>query len=80
MNAPWWNGEPDQHHGNPHSGGAGVPYICTVCDWQARGGIAALEHHVSTGHEVRGRHWPESWPDAQFSGDPRRLWKGNQHD
>lgn len=72
MNAKHWNGEPGPEH-DPNVGGVGVPYVCTQCDWHARGGIHALEHHVMTGHAVRGKHWPQSWPDAIFSADDRRA-------
>lgn len=72
MDAPHWNGEPDEQHGNPHAGGSGIPYICTQCSWTGRGGVSAAEHHVNTGHDVRGRRWPASWPNAVFTGAERR--------
>lgn len=71
MDAKHWNGEPDAHHGNPHAGGSGIPYVCRGCAWTGRGGVKALEHHVNTGHAVRGKHWPASWPNAQFSAVPK---------
>jgi hypothetical protein len=66
-----WTGEPGPEH-DPSASGDGLPYVCVSCDWQARGGIAALEHHVVTGHEVRGRDWPSYWENAQFS-QPRKA-------
>lgn len=71
MNAKHWNGEPDAQH-NPNASGAGIPYVCVDCQWTGIGGIAAIEHHVLTAHNVRGRRWPSSWPNAQFCGEERR--------
>jgi hypothetical protein len=70
MDAKAWNGEPDAEH-DPNTGGAGIPYICTECPWTGRG-VTALEHHVNTGHAVRGRRWPKTWPNAIFAGVERR--------
>lgn len=67
MNAKAWNGEPEDLAHNPNRTGHGVPYRCTVCTWTGRGGVLALEHHITTGHDVRGQHWPASWPNAQLS-------------
>lgn len=74
MDADQWNGEPGPEH-DPNDGGGGVPYICTVCAWTGRGGVSAAEHHVNTGHAVRGRRWPASWPNAIFTGRERRKVK-----
>lgn len=65
MDGTWWNGAPGAEH-DPDAGGAGVPYICRACAWTGRGAEAA--HHArDTGHAVRGRDWPASWPDAVIS-------------
>jgi hypothetical protein len=66
MNARYYNGEPEAQH-DPNADEPGIPYVCTVCNWKARGGVAALEHHVLTLHQVRGANWPKDWPDAQFT-------------
>lgn len=70
MNARHWNGDPGAEH-DPNVGHP-VPYVCTRCDWTDKGGVLALEHHVNTGHDVRGRRWPASWPNAVFTGVERR--------
>jgi hypothetical protein len=74
MDAPQFNGEPGPEH-DPNAGGHGQPYVCVDCAWTGRGGIKALEHHVNSGHAVRGRRWPASWPNAQFAGVERRQTK-----
>jgi hypothetical protein len=68
--ARYYNGEPEAEH-DPNAG-AGAPYVCTQCQWVGRGGAKAAEHHVNTGHAVRGRRWPQSWPNAVFAGTERR--------
>lgn len=70
MDATHWNGAPGPEH-DPDAGSL-QPYICTVCAWTGRGGVEAAEHHVNTGHAVRGRRWPASWPNAIFTGTERR--------
>ena len=47
----------------PNPGGHPHPYVCTVCAWHGRGG-AACDHYRDTGHAIRGKHWPSTWPDA----------------
>ena len=64
MDAKAWNGDPDAEH-DPNIG-HGLPYVCRECGWTARGGDKAYQHHVETGHAVRGRQWPADWPDAVF--------------
>ena len=66
MNAPYYNGAPEDRH-DPDRGGGGIAYICTVCDWHGRGGVAADWHHGETWHPVRGKSWPKDWPNAIFS-------------
>lgn len=50
----------------PESCGTPLAYRCTACAWTGRG-EAGLMHYRATGHAIRGRRWPASWPDAQFS-------------
>jgi hypothetical protein len=73
MNAKHYNGEPEAQH-DPNDGTV-QPYVCTCCGWTGRGGVAAAEHHINTGHGVRGRRWPKTWPNAVFSGVERRAVK-----
>lgn len=63
--ATWDRGEAPDHNAS----GPGLPYRCVTCAWSGRG-ETALRHFRDTGHAVRGRDWPESWPDAQFSNPP----------
>jgi len=51
-------------HGRTDEGPA---YVCRDCAWRDRGGVNAMQHHILTAHRVRGRDWPTSWPDSQFS-------------
>ena len=44
--------------------GPAIAYICRDCDWRDRGGALASAHQRATGHRVRGRQWPASWPDC----------------
>ena len=71
MDARHWNGEPDAEH-DPNASGEGEPYVCVDCHWTDRGGVMAAEHHINTGHAVRGRRWPQTWPNAVFAGVERR--------
>jgi hypothetical protein len=75
MDAPQWTGDPGPEH-DPAGGDKAVPYVCTACPWTGKGGTAALEHHVITSHDVRGRYWPARWPNAVFTGSAkRRTWR-----
>lgn len=72
MNARGWNGEPGAAD-DPGRLGRPAPaprYVCVSCQWRG-GGASALEHHVNTGHGVRGASWPEAWPNAVFTGGQR---------
>ena len=51
---------------DPREAGAGMTYICRDCAWRDRGGMLAASHHRATGHRVRSRDWPASFPDAVF--------------
>ena len=51
---------------DPDAGGRAHPYRCTRCDWTGRG-AESLKHYRATGHAIRGRDWPKTWPDAEFS-------------
>jgi hypothetical protein len=73
VDAKYYNGEPEERH-NPNGGAKGaVTYVCVDCKWTGIGGVSAIEHHVLSGHAVRGRRWPTSWPNAQFCGEERRA-------
>jgi len=61
--ASWTAMPPD-----PAEGGHGQPYVCRECAWRDRGGMLAFAHHRATGHAVRGKSWPDDWPDAVFGG------------
>ena len=54
---------------DPAASGPGHPYRCTACDWTGRG-ETGLRHYRATGHAIRGRDWPASWPDVQFMTPP----------
>lgn len=41
--------------------------VCVECAWHGRGDLAGYAHHRATGHQVRGRDWNPTWPNAQFS-------------
>jgi hypothetical protein len=41
-------------------------YRCTECPKAGLTGTDALEHHITTGHAVRGRDWGPGWPNAIF--------------
>lgn len=49
-------------------GSAGDPYRCVEASCAGRSfrGAEALKHYRATGHALRGRSWPEGWPNAQF--------------
>ncbi len=68
MDARYYSGEPGPEH-DPNASGPGEPYVCTRCAWTGRGGVLALEHHINTGHALRGRRWPTSWANALFGFD-----------
>lgn len=42
------------------------PYVCCDCKWTGRGATAYV-HRQRTGHEIRGKHWPVTWGNAQWS-------------
>lgn len=48
--------------------GPSNPYSCVEpqCAGLTFRGADALKHHRATGHALRGRDWPASWPNAQF--------------
>ena len=61
--ASWERAEqsPDPNDG-PRSS---PPYRCCGCAWTGRG-AEALTHYRATGHALRGRSWPATWPDARW--------------
>ena len=44
-------------------GGEVAPYRCVDCTWRDRGATLAYAHQRATGHAVRGKNWPASWPN-----------------
>jgi hypothetical protein len=56
--------ERDPRDGEPD--GPALSFVCAEpgCGWQGKG---ALDHHRATGHPIRIRNQPASWPDQQFS-------------
>jgi len=62
--------EPTPFNGDPEPEDIGrgpLAYRCVDCSWTGRG-VQAFDHHTTTGHAVRGREWPPTWPNCQFSG------------
>ncbi len=67
-----------EHAPDPSEHQHAHPYRCTGCAWTGRG-ETALRHYRETGHAIRGRNWPATWPDCQWSAEPG-VWCEYVHD
>jgi hypothetical protein len=58
---------------SPHPGddprGGGVTLVCLVCAWTGHQ-ADACDHHRQTGHAIRIRNCPTSWPNCTFTESP----------
>ncbi|HEY3220314.1 MAG TPA: hypothetical protein VGJ80_06260 [Gemmatimonadales bacterium] len=48
--------------------GPGLSYVCTACDWH---GKQPLQHARETGHAIRIKNSPPSWPNIDLLGAKR---------
>ena len=75
--------EPEQWNGNDSEpmpsarrhDTQGHTYICMTCQWHGKACQAAEHHHENPAHRIRGKNWPETWPDCQWVESKPRDWR-----
>ena len=64
-----WNGDdPEPMPSARRRDSSGHTYVCVTpgCLWHGKACQAAEHHHENPAHRIRGKNWPDTWPDAQW--------------